>query len=241
MKFNNTQNEITTWDQYSNSAEQERIQEELKTLGHEYSLKRGFSNISCKLGIEQVSKPIIALHGDYNSANRGKNYIFENTYLYNEAFIKVKGRHVIFAYTLSKAIEKVFSELKIKEHLLEVEARQLSLLRNLKSKNFITALIGEALDVIVGKKCNKKLVSFTYDASLTKNYSLEDLISKWIPIVKTIISFIPNKIEGDFSDFINQEGILQRISGELTAFVYSLKETNPNPAFDEFSALVEQL
>lgn len=72
VQYNNTQNHITTWDHYSNSAEQKLVEEEFKTFGYVYSLKRGFENTGSYFGIESVAQPLIALHGDYASANRGK-------------------------------------------------------------------------------------------------------------------------------------------------------------------------
>ncbi len=240
VKYNNSQNVITTWDQYSNSAEQKRIKEELEGLKHKYSFKRGFSNISSKLGIEQVAQPILAFHGDFSSANRGKNYIFENRNLYNDVFNKVKGRHIIFCYTLSKAIERVFGKLKEKTNLTAFESKQLSLLRNLKSKHFLIALTGEAIETICSKKCNKTKVSFNYDASRGDVYLLDDLAEKWEPIVKTLISFVTSKVNMDFSDYIKQEEILHSLGRDLTSFIYSMKEINPNQAFDDFSNLVEE-
>lgn len=239
VKCNNTQNVITTWDQYSNSPEQRRIQEELIALQHNYSLKRGFSNISCKLGIEQVAQPVLALHGDFQSANTGKNYIFENRYLYNEVFERVKGRHIIFAYTLSKGLEQVYGDLKDRENLTEFEEKQLSLLRNLKAKNFIIALVGETLETICNKQCDKHKVCFTYEASRADKYTLDELSNKWVPIIKTVISFVSGKAITDFTAFIKQENIMTKLSKELTSFIYSLKASSPMPAFDEFAKIVE--
>ncbi|MBZ5625930.1 MAG: AIPR family protein [Acidobacteriia bacterium] len=57
VKYNNTQNEITTWDQYSNDAEQNRIFEEFGQLGLSYSRKRGFRSGPELVGIEDVARP----------------------------------------------------------------------------------------------------------------------------------------------------------------------------------------
>jgi hypothetical protein len=67
VKYNNTQNEITTWDQYSNDAEQNRIFGEFAQLGLSYSRKRGFRSGPDVIGIEDVAQPLLAFHGKFGS------------------------------------------------------------------------------------------------------------------------------------------------------------------------------
>jgi AIPR protein len=86
VKYNNTQNEITIWDQYSNDHEQNRIHKEFDDLGHSYVRKRGFRATSDYIGIEEVAQPMLAFHGRYQDAIRGKNQIFERKPLYTNAF-----------------------------------------------------------------------------------------------------------------------------------------------------------
>jgi hypothetical protein len=51
VRFNNTQNEITTWDQYSSNESQKSLVTEFRALGHTYSVKRGFGESLSGLGI----------------------------------------------------------------------------------------------------------------------------------------------------------------------------------------------
>lgn len=131
VKFNNTQNEITTWDQYSSDPDQIRIQGEFEELGHKYSRKRGFRSQSDDIGIEEVVQPLVAFHGRFSEANRGKNGIFDRKPIYNLAFSGKKARHILFVYTLAKAIDEKRIELKNKSTaglILSVEEPQLQLL-----------------------------------------------------------------------------------------------------------------
>ncbi|WP_215634793.1 AIPR family protein [Clostridium baratii] len=239
VKYNNTQNVITTWDQYSNSAEQKRIKQEFKNLNHEYSFKRGFSNISSKLGIEQVAQPVLSLHGDFASSNTGKNNIFESKSLYNEVFQNSKARHLLFAYTLSKSIEDVYGKLKSKENLIPIEEQQLNILRNLKAKNFIIALVGEVIQTISDKKIDKKVVCFKYDYCNANKYELEYLIGKWNPLVTLVISFLAQRIISDFNKVIREDKVLDKLGGELQAFIYTMKSTGFSPALNELSEMIE--
>ena len=69
IKYNNTQNKITTWDRFSNDSIQKTIQEEFKRFGYSYSLKRGFSDNLAEIGIENVAQPLVAILGNYGEAN----------------------------------------------------------------------------------------------------------------------------------------------------------------------------
>lgn len=70
-------------------------------------------------------------------------------------------------------------------------------------------------------------------------YSLDELSKKWERLVKTVISFVTNKVEKDFLEYTNQEEILHTLGKDLTSFIYSIKEIGSNQAFDGFSELVE--
>jgi hypothetical protein len=106
VRYNNTQNEITTWDQYSNDPEQSRLDEEFAALGHTYIRKRGFRTTGDQIGIEEVAQPLLAFHGRYQDAIRGKNQIFERKPLYSNAFENKKARHILLVYALARAIDE---------------------------------------------------------------------------------------------------------------------------------------
>ncbi|MEJ1267097.1 hypothetical protein WDV93_05025 [Pantoea ananatis] len=128
---------------------------EFSTLGYVYSLKRGFENTGALFGIESVAQPLVALHGDYASANRGKNYVFDTKTAYDNAFHESKAQHILLAYTISKAIEKVKSNLKSKENKIASDESNLLFLQNLKSRFFLISVIGEILDELTDKPLNK--------------------------------------------------------------------------------------
>ena len=137
IKYNNTQNEITTWDQYSNDPEQKRIAEEFASFGHHYSLKRGFM-ASCQdsIGIEQVAQSLLSLQGMYREANQGKNAIFDRRNTYRLCFEHKKARHILFAYALSRAVDERRIELKRRHaagQLITIEEPQLRLLHRWSS------------------------------------------------------------------------------------------------------------
>lgn len=234
VKYNNTQNEITTWDQYSNSPEQRRIEKEFIDLGHIYSLKRGFSSSSAKIGIEQVLQPLLAFEGDHINASRGKNFSFNRRASYDKAFKDKKARHILFVYMLAKAIDERQLNLREKqksENIIDLERRQLILFKNLKFKNFLIALTAQCLESILSTRVDIDHIAFLPDIANRDNYSLTELTALWLPIVSIVLSYAEatiNIMEKDLSEIIYEEGSLERISQQVSSFIYATQSTNPN-------------
>nr|VFK59589.1 MAG: AIPR protein [Candidatus Kentron sp. TUN] len=224
IKYNNTQNEITTWDQYSNSPEQKRILGEFEELGHRYSLKRGYDASSSELGIEVVAQPLIALEGLYEDANRGKNSIFERRHLYRQAFEQKKAGHILFAFTLARAIDERRIELKRKVTMPKREEKQLSLFRNLRFKNFFIAIVGRCIETILEESTDIGEVTFTSEAANAKNKTINDLVVIWLPIVSMVLSFVDPMIgvlKRDLSEIINDNDGLDDMASSVNAHIAS--------------------
>ncbi|EDT6654213.1 AIPR family protein, partial [Salmonella enterica] len=228
VQFNNTQNHITTWDHYSNSPEQKQVGEEFSTLGYSYSLKRGFENTSSLFGIESVAQPLVALHGDYASANRGKNYVFDTKTAYDNAFHESKAQHILCAYTISKAIEKVKAQIKNKENKIKSDEDNLLFLQNLKSRFFLIAIVGEILEELTDKPLNKKFVKYKYNTSLAANNSLDDLINLWTPVIAAILPFVIRFAGQDLTTYLSEtENPLHTVATEVKNTLSSLKAFQP--------------
>src|SRR5690606_2898711 len=106
VKFNNTQNKITTWDQFSNDPHQKLLKEQFSQLYVKYNFKRSFENNSGDLSIEQVVQPILSFNGLIEDANKSKNSIFENNEIFKRSFEKRNARHIGLAYTFYLSIDK---------------------------------------------------------------------------------------------------------------------------------------
>lgn len=241
VQYNNTQNHITTWDHYTNSPEQRTIVEEFKKFGYAYSLKRGFDNNGALFGIESVAQPLVAFHGDYLSANRGKNYVFETKSVYDNAFHESKAQHILLAYCISKAIEKVKSELKTKSNnLIQQETKQLTFLQNLKSKYFLTAVIGKIIDELSGKPVEAKTAKFCYNTALVSNNTLENLIDLWCPVIKSTLPTVIQHTGNDLYSYLtNADTPLEKISGEVKNTISTIRSLNPLEALDVLATHLE--
>lgn len=241
VKYNNTQNKITTWDKFSNSPEQKRIAEEFITLGHEYSLKRGFS-ASSNIGIENVIQPLIALEGHYTDANGGKNGIFESDKMYRLAFEDKKARHILFAFAIAKAVDERRNELKMKKTantIIDIETSQLILLRNLRFKYFLISVIGKCLPVILGRNIDIGQIGLNPQYANRKNKSLNDITAELLPLINVVLTYTANSITKDFSEVIQEADILEKTSKQVKSIIYaSNNPAIPNPLFDNLKKML---
>lgn len=243
VKFNNTQNKITTWDKFSNSPEQIRIKEEFTNLGHSYSLKRGFS-ASSQIGIENVIQPTIALEGYFVEANGGKNGVFESDKMYRIAFEDKKARHIMFAFAIARGIDERRNELKGKKNnntIIDIEEQQLVLLRNLRFKYFFMAVIGKSLPVLLGKNIDISQIGLTPEYAKASNKSLNDVIAELIPIINIILTYTTTSITKEFSELIKEEGFLDFISKQVASILYATSNPSiPNPTIDKLKSMLSE-
>jgi AIPR protein len=235
VKYNNTQNEITTWDQYSNDPEQNRIFEEFKALGHAYARKRTMSLKGDEIGIEEVAQPLLAFHGKFQDANRSKNQIFERRPLYKQAFEGKKAAHILFVYALARAIDDWRIELKKKSlsgTLITIEEQQLTLLRNLKFKYFLIAVVGLCLETLLNKKVDLETIGFDSDIANSKNNTVISLAALWSPVVQAILSFIASNLSlEDFSRRAAEDALVEDVARKVNAQLYVTKIGSTLSAF----------
>ncbi len=239
VKYNNTQNEIMTWDQYSNDPEQNRIEAEFRELGHQYARKRGFRPKGDQVGIEEAAQPLLAFHGRYQDASRGRNEIFDRRPLYVNAFEAKKARHILLVYALARAIDERRLELKMKSTsgaIIELEESQLALLRNLRFKQFLIAVTARSLEAVVGWKVDAEAVAFTKEAAEARANSLLALIAAWGPIVEVVLSFVAIKVlPAEFSSSVTDEKYLDEVAKHVGALLYANRQLS---RFEEFAKMV---
>lgn len=237
VKYNNTQNEIMTWDQYSNDPEQNRIAQEFDQVGHYYSRKRGFKMQPTEIGIEEVAQPLLAFHGKVQDANRGKNLIFERKPLYKNVFEAKKATHILFVYALSRAVDERRIDLKRKSSegiIITIEEDQLALFRSLRFKSFFIAVVAQCLEAVLGWKVDVEMVAFSTDAA--KQNTLYALVAAWSPVVETVLSFVTTRI--DLPRFVERaadESLVHEVVRDVSAILYASKKSLP---FAPFTSMV---
>lgn len=192
VRFNNTQNEITSWDQYSNDPEQQRLIAEFKDLGHAYSSKRGFRPSGDVTGIEEVAQPLLAFHGENLEAARGRSRVFDRRHYYDIAFKGIKARHVLFVHALARAVDNRRTALKSKSSaggLTPRESKLLELSRSVDFKHFIVAVTAQVLPDLLGVPVDPRTVAFSPETSRATNKTRTELAAAWVPAVEAVLAF----------------------------------------------------
>ena len=237
VRFNNTQNAITSWDQYSNDPDQKRLVGEFKELGFVYNIKRGFVSDG-EISVDEVMQPLLAFHGKAQDAIRGKNQIFDRKPLYQDAFEGSKARHLLFVYALARAIDDRRLALKAKSNqgaLIAVEAEQLALMRNLRFKAFFIALMALTIETAIGKKCDSRTIGFT--PATSKADSLVELAARWAPVVETLLALVTASDEiKNFSSSMSDESYMQALAKKVNALLHAMDAAKKHAPFAEHVA-----
>jgi len=240
VRFNNTQNAITTWDRFSNDPDQIRLSDEFNELGYAYIRKRGFNAQGDQIGIEQVLQPLLAFHGRPRDAVRGKSQLFVQSNMYRIAFENTKARHILFVYSLARAIDNRRLELKAKSdqnNLIDIENKQLELLRNLNFKPFLIASVANSLETIIGTHCDPMNISFRPD--IVRNTVLTDLSARWMSVVEIVLPFLTISVEPHsfYGKLSTEDDYMSSVKGNLDAQLVVAATSQPQ-IFEDFVSAV---
>ena len=240
VRYNNTQNERTTWDQYSNTETQKRLADEFQALGHVYSLKRGFGQSISGLGIEVVAQPLLAFDGALDDAVRGKNTVFDRKSSYNRAFEGKSARHILFVYTLARAIDDMRAELKIlnsQGKLIKAQEKQLRIARSVRFKYFFMAVVAASLEATLKRKVSAEHVSFSAAASNSKSHTIEELAAKWLPVVSSLFSLLATQIGDDPAEVLMDSSRVTGLAETLGGLALAASVAD-QPQFKQFVELL---
>lgn len=245
VKYNNTQNRITSWDKFSNHPYQQEINREFKELGHDYSFKRGFKNMDSELGVENSMQPLVAFLGNYNDANRGRNSLFESDTAYKLAFEHVKARHILFVHCLNKCVYNIRyqNKIKMKGSLPKSQSDQQvwALFSTLKSKYFVVAAIGEVLTLLYSDLSDKKEISFMPDYADSKKHTINELVVLMQPLISSIINYIASYFrDKTLQDSLRDEKLLSNVGTHVQNIIGTVVASVPESQkmIDSFKSMV---
>ena len=241
VKFNNTQNKITAWDSFSDDPIQIQLQDEFKSLGHDYNIKRGFSNRDSLLSVESALQPLLALAGKYKDANRSKTYLFESRSLYTEAFEHRGARNLLFACCLNTCLQVIKSENKEfvesgAPNVAENDKKIRNILAVIKFKYYIMAIIAESLHRLVNTLVEPKRISFMPEFAKTENQDYINLVDLLKPIVNMMLPIIVSELGDDFYSKYNDSATVVSIANRVETSLNSLKAISTD-VLDKLNAI----
>ncbi len=191
IRFNNSQNPLLPSDFKSNDTVQRRLRDEFKLLGSCKYLggRRGIDRLSSLEGLipsDSAAQALAAFHQRPDIAYHQKAQIWRDDALY-ELFFRADttARHVLFAFSLLKAVEEKKQQLRLKGNSRnEQEEQQFGFFCKRGAILLLTAVIAGSLESLLGKKVPTK-----FRLSFKSCTSSRNGITKWQPIVDMLVAF----------------------------------------------------
>lgn len=205
VKFNNTQNKITSWDSYGNDEQQAEIQRQFKLHHYDYNYKRGFESNGAILSIDSCIQPLLSFNGKYKDANRSKTAIFESRSLYSDAFDNVTARHILLVSCLHTAISEIKAVNRTSARSSNTEKRVYELFAPLNARHYVLSVVAEVILKLNGSLNNKKTMAFKPKIADGSINDYESLVSKSKDFVNLVVFQIanydaPNEVYSHYSD-----------------------------------------
>jgi len=218
VRFNNSQNSITASDFRSADQIQRRLVKEMEKIPDaEYDGgRRGGISAAIKrrpklLPSYSVGQAIASVHGDPFVAYNEKSAIWARDSLYSKFFCDdLTATHVVFCYSLLRAVEKHKMNLIERERIEALSADDNSKLvfyRRRGSVFLLTAAIGECLETITDK-----VISNRFRVHFPVSFSPDNATQLWLPVVDSL-SNLTNPFDPLRDGFPNSARVKEVLSG----------------------------
>ena len=234
IRYNNSQNKVTASDFRSTDSIQKRLKEEVsqipdcvyeggrRGLTPEYMTRRGKEYLSSYT----VGQAIAAVHGDPVIAYNQKSEIWVSDRLYSKYFPdEITGKHLVFCYSLLKAIESHKADLMAKmkttpDDVTTEQADMISFYRKRGAVFLMCAAIGLSLEIVLGGKIHAQYkVMFKGDGRYVK------AIETWRPIIDSL-SPLYGSLDESMSDGLKSSEKVKEGVKRFAALVSATSSSN---------------
>lgn len=245
VRYNNSQNQVTAADFRSTDSVQRRLRDEvsrIKDAEYEGGRRGGLGNAIKRrprlLPSFTVGQSLASFHGQPNIAYNKKSEIWNNDAIYVEFFNeKTTGPHLVFVYSLLKAIEHekthLFDKSRMEAALTKLEKQRLEFYRLPAAVFVYVNAISTSLETILGRP-----ITDYFALSFGSQTSPKRAISNWASVVNATTPFtglLAKSIASGLSKTSIQEGIQNFIQQvEVSADSSAL-------AFERFSKQVRNV
>lgn len=187
---NNKQNEILPSDLRSNDKQQIRLRNEFKKFPQLYYSggRRDSTRVRNKEVFDPylVAQTLLAFHGNCVTAYNSKKIIWDEDKEYSNIFSdQLSAEHIIFVYSLGRAIDeyKIFLKNK-KEERTDVEEGEVNFLSRRGAKMLLIYAIGVCMESLISKKIFDSWKLFYKD-----NQNFESLVKRWKQVLDILLPF----------------------------------------------------
>jgi hypothetical protein len=225
---NNKQNEILPSDLRSNDKQQERLRNEFDRFPHlSYNGGRRSDKRPRNKAVFDpyvVGQTLLAFHKDPVFAYDKRKEIWDDDTQYAYVFCdQLSAEHIVFLYSLSRAIDEYKLELNSKqENRTDNENRQFSFMSKRGSKMLLIYCISASLENIFPKKISDK-----WKLQFKENMDFDQQINLWKQLLKSTIPFcnyLLPALEGGLNNREKVRTSSEQFSAALTALKDLLRE-----------------
>ncbi len=219
---NNKQNEILPSDLRSNDKQQIRLRNEFKKYPQLYYSggRRDSTRVRNKEVFDPylVAQTLLAYHGDCVTAYNSKRIIWDEDKEYTNIFSdQLSSEHIIFVYSLGRAIDEYKINLKNKkEERTDVEEAEFTFLSKRGAKMLLIYAISSCMESLIGKKILDSWKLFYKD-----NQDFDSLVKKWNQIIAILLPF-HGILEPALIGGLKNREISKNVAMQLRAVVSSL-------------------
>lgn len=240
--YNNSQNKVAGPDFRSSDEIQRRLLTEFQQIPNViYVPRRGGWEDIIKRRPNQLpsitaGQALAAFHNDPDIAYHQKSKLWEDDALYLRYFNKhTAAKHIVFAYSLLKAIEKKKLDLLNKSKnnkLIDIEKEEFKFFRKRGSIFLMTSAVAGCLEVFLNRP-----IPNSFKLIFKDNPSPNEAAVKWSSILESASSFAAYLAEG-LSDGIRNRADVNKANQTFRSLVAATKDTNAT-IYAKFAQQVE--
>lgn len=185
---NNKQNEILPSDLRSNDKQQVRLRKEFEKYPQLYYSggRRDSTRVRNKEVFDPylVAQTLLAFHGDCVTAYNSKKLIWDEDKEYTNIFSdQLTAEHIIFVYSLGRAIDEFKINLKNKkEQRTDIEDDELNFLSKRGSKMLLISAVSTCMESLLGKK-----ILDSWRLVFKDNKNFDKLVEEWKAILDVLM------------------------------------------------------
>jgi len=241
IQFNNSQNKVTASDFRSTDKIQKRIKDEISKIPsaeYEGGRRGGFGDLIKRrpnlLPSYTVGQSLASFHGDPVIAYNQKQNIWIEDALYSRYFNEnTTGSHIVFAYSLVRAVEQRKVELLEKEKksnqaLTTDEENQIKFFRKRGSNFLLAAAISSCLEIFANKK-----ISNLFRVSFGDKKSPRDAQKLWSELIDVTIPLC-NQLEDALNDGLKNTKLVENVITKFRGLISVTAKSNAS-IFKQFS------
>lgn len=243
VRFNNTQNKVEATDFRSGDAIQDRLRNEFSSVpeamyrgGRRGGAQDAIRRDRALLSDTGVAQSVASFHGYPNLAYNELRQIWELDSTYARFFNDhLHARHIIFCYSLLKAVEH--SKLALndipEEKRAETQRNHAEFFRSRGGVHLLTAAIGGSIETILGE-----VVPDRFAVRFKDNISPAIATEVWTPIVRSGLPF-SGQLAGATNQGLKSQDRVKEAVKLFVAMIEATRESN-RVTYDTFAAHVEQ-